>query len=336
MKPLVIRSALDAIATVPYLLGFHPSRSLVVIGFEGPDGTCAVRVDLPSPNAARVSAMLAGNGFRRALLLAYGTADEAAAATGAMRDALAATHIEVAEAIRIADGRWWSLTCTDACCPPEGTPYDIDGSVLAAEAVFAGHVALPDRSELTGSVRPLEGAARRSMREATRRAERRLLDRARDGTTSIQYQSRMVEEGLGLLPRLLSRARAGSPPTDDEVARLGLLLTELRVRDEAWVRIDEDSPAPDIAFWRDIVRRVEDPYAAAPASLLAFAAYAAGDGGLANIAVERALEVDPAYSMAVILREVMAVGIPPTRARMRMTPEDLAAAYQEGPHRQAG
>ncbi|WP_067458819.1 DUF4192 domain-containing protein [Actinomadura macra] len=335
MKPLVIRSALDAIATVPYLLGFHPSRSLVVIGFDGPDGTCAVRVDLPSSHSARVSALLAGNGFRRALLLAYGTPDEVTESTDAMRAALAVAGIEVAEAIRVADHRWWSLTCADACCPPEGTPYDISGSVLAAEAIFAGHVALADRSELTDSIRPLEGLARRSMREATRRAERRFLAWARDGTTSFQYRSRTVEEGLTVLPRLLSAARTGSHPTDDEVAWLGFLLTELRVRDEAWVRIDEESPTADIAFWRDILRRIEEPYAAAPASLLAFAAYAAGDGGLANIALERALEVDPAYSMAVILREVMAAGIPPTKARMRMTPDQLADAYQERQHRQA-
>jgi hypothetical protein len=34
--PLVIRSIPDAIAAVPYLLGFHPADSIVVIGFGGP------------------------------------------------------------------------------------------------------------------------------------------------------------------------------------------------------------------------------------------------------------------------------------------------------------
>ncbi len=318
MTPLVIRSAQDAIAAVPYLLGFHPSRSLVVIGFDGAaHGTCAVRLDLPAADAApKVAALLAGNGFARSLVLGYGPADEVGESAAAMRAALESAGVPAAEAIRVADGRWWSLTCDDDCCPAEGTPYDISGSVLAAQATFAGHVALADRAELVRSVQPLDGPVRAAMHAATERAERQ----PRGGTG----------DDLAFVLDLLARRTA---PTDDETARLGILLTDLRLRDEAWIRIDEDAPTADIAFWRDILRRVETRYAAAPASLLAFAAYTAGDGGLANVALERALDVDPAYSMAILLREVINAGIPPSKVRLHMTPDQLAAAYNE--HRKA-
>ncbi|MDL4775181.1 MULTISPECIES: DUF4192 domain-containing protein [Thermomonosporaceae] len=332
--PLVIRTAPDAIAAVPYLLGFHPSRSLVVIGFSGPHQTCAIRLDLPSAEltgeaAERVAAMLAGNAFRGALLLGYGPADEVALAVGPMSAALEARGLAVPEAIRIADGRWWSLTCPDeTCCPPGGTPYDSSGSAIAAQATFAGQVALADRAELVRSVEPVGGLVRTAMRAATGRAERRFLNWARDGLGHAQIQSRLSQEGLALLPGLLARTRDG-PPSHDETAWLGVLLTSLRVRDEAWIRVDQDAPGADIAFWRDILRRVERPYAAAPACLLAFAAYSAGDGGLANIALDRACDADPRYSMAFLLREVIAAGIPPSQAQMRMTPEQLAAAYTD-------
>ncbi|MFI0485141.1 DUF4192 domain-containing protein [Actinomadura sp. 9N215] len=318
MTALVIRSAQDAIAAVPYLLGFHPSRSLVVIGFESDgNGTCAVRLDLPSSDAAeRVAALLACNGFRRSLLLGYGPDGDVRESAAAVCAALACAGVPAAEAVRVADGRWWSLTCDDDCCPPEGVPYDSSASVVAAQATFAGQVALADRAELVRSVQPVGGAVRASMREATARAETRLL-----------AQPETFGESSDFVPALLSRARAGTPPSDDEVARLGVLLTDLRFRDEAWIRIDEDAPATDIAFWRDIVRRVEEPYVPAPASLLAFAAYSAGDGGLANVALERALDADPAYSMAVILGEVINAGIPPSKLRLRMTPDQLATAY---------
>ncbi|MGP4023767.1 DUF4192 domain-containing protein [Actinomadura sp. 3N407] len=318
MTPLVIRSAQDAIAAVPYLLGFHPSRSLVVIGFEGrAHGTCAVRLDLPSCDAAgRVAALLAGNGFARSLVLGYGPPDEVGESAAAMQAALSSAGVPAAEAIRVADGRWWSLTCDDDCCPPEGTPYDVSASVLAAQATYAGHVALADRSELVRSVQPLDGPARTAMREATARAEKR-----------------HTAGDLAFVLTLLTRT--GTAPTDDEVARLGIVLTDLRIRDEAWIRIDEDAPAADIAFWRDVLRRVEEPYVPAPASLLAFAAYSAGDGGLANVALERALDADPAYSMAVLLREVINAGIPPSKVRLHMTPDQLAAAYYDQ-HREAG
>ncbi|TDD80249.1 DUF4192 domain-containing protein [Actinomadura darangshiensis] len=323
MTPLVIRTAQDAIAAVPYLLGFHPSRSLVVIGFEGRNrGICAIRLDLPSDAAERVAALLSGNGFARSLLLGYGPPGEVAEAVAPMRAALAAAGVPAVEAIRVGDGRWWSLTCDDDCCPPEGTPYDITGSVVAAQATFAGHVALADRTELVTSVAPLHDA---SMHRATERAERRYL--ARPGNTA--------DEDLAFVLALLLHAGSAVRPTDDEVAWLGLLLTDLRIRDEAWIRIDEEAPAADIAFWRDIVRRVHPDHVPAPASLLAFAAYSAGDGGLANVALERALDADPAYSMAVILRQVINAGVPPSKLRIGMNPDQLAAAYNDHPDQKA-
>ncbi|RFS81596.1 DUF4192 domain-containing protein [Actinomadura spongiicola] len=320
MTPLVIRTAEDAIAAVPYLLGFHPSRSLVVIGFDNAvHGTCAVRLDLPSSGAAdRVAALLAGNGFRRSLLLGYGPDGEVRESVAALSAALDAAGVPAAEAVRVADGRWWSLTCDDDCCPAEGVPYDSSATVVAAQATFAGQVALADRAELARTVQPFDGPVRASMRRATDRAERR--SRTRPDTT---------HEAITFITTVLARAHTGTRPTDDEAARLGVLLTDLRLRDEAWVRIDEESPAADIAFWRDIVRRVEEPYVPAPASLLAFAAYAAGDGGLANVSLERALDIDPGYSLALILREVINAGVPPARLRLRMTPDELATAYND-------
>ena len=115
-------------------------------------------------------------------------------------------------------------------------------------------------------------------------------------------------------------------PRDEEVAWLGFALRELRVRDEAWVRINEDDPTEDIRFWRDILRRVDERFADAPASLLAYAAYVGGDGSLANVALDRA---SPGYSMAALLRSVIDAGVPPSEVRLRMSPEELADIYAE-------
>ena len=66
---------------------------------------------------------------------------------------------------------------------------------------------------------------------------------------------------------------------------------------------------------------------AAPASLLAFVAWQAGDGALANIALDRALADDQRYSMARLLRRAIDSGAPPSMARLPMTPEEVAATY---------
>ena len=56
-------------------------------------------------------------------------------------------------------------------------------------------------------------------------------------------------------------------------------------------------------------------------------AWQAGDGALANVALDRALADNPRYSMALLLREVLDSGAPPSLARLPMTPEEVAASY---------
>jgi Domain of unknown function (DUF4192) len=61
--------------------------------------------------------------------------------------------------------------------------------------------------------------------------------------------------------------------------------------------------------------------------LLAFVAWQSGDGALANVVLDRALADAPGYSMALLLRQVIAAGVPPSLARLPMTPEEVAASY---------
>ena len=58
----------------------------------------------------------------------------------------------VNDAVYVDGSRWWSLTCDQACCPAEGTPYDVAGHRLAAEAVFAGLTTRASREELAATV----------------------------------------------------------------------------------------------------------------------------------------------------------------------------------------
>src|ERR1700724_3265719 len=80
-------------------------------------------------------------------------------------------------------------------------------------------------------------------------------------------------------------------------------------------------------LWANLVRRAQPGYVAAPASLLAVAAWQGGDGALANVALDRALAGDPAYSMAVLLRDLLDAGVPPSAATPPMTPDQVTATY---------
>jgi hypothetical protein len=346
---LVIGSPGDAVAAVPYLLGFHPADSIVVVAYASRLGTGVFRVDVPEAgdeadaDADKMAQLLARNGFTRVLLVGYGPGQRITPVIEVFADALRRVA-RIDELLRVHEGRWWSYLCSDPqCCPPEGTPFDAGSAAIAAQAVLAGQTLLGSRDELAATVAPLTGPVREAMGAATERVERRLQDlhlRAyrdlRRGAESARDPGRgdaadpRVARGVPLVQTLLAQESIEEFLADaDQVAWLGLLLTHLRVRDEAWVRIDPDDPEPHITLWREVLRRVEEPYAAAPACLLAYAAFISGDGALANVALDRADAADPDYTMAALLRDVIRYGLPPAAARLQMTPEDLAEAWDQ-------
>ena len=316
--PLVIRDAADLASAVPYMLGFHPSDSLVAIGCGGTGGSCALRYDLTlTPAAARhLTGVLASHAFTRAMLVAYGPEAEAAPAVTLASRALREARIEVHEAIRVHEGRFWSYLCDDSCCQGRG----LTATALAARAVLDGKVALPGRDALAATIEPLPDPVRSAVLRETRLVGGKVA----------------VPEGLALVRELAGRlARGDPPPSLPETARLTVALAELRVRDEAWVRIDPGALPDHLEFWRHVLRRTASSLLAAPASLLAYCAFLSGEGGLANLALDLAERADPEYSMAGLLRQAIHAGMHPSAAVIGLTPEELADAYGDPPELRA-
>jgi hypothetical protein len=306
---------------VPYLLGFHPSDSVVVVAMRKRRLVFAARADLPPAGAppkevtgavGYLAAMVAHQDAGAATVIGYGPADSVDAVMPLVRDALRGRGIEITELLRACEGRFWSYLCDNPeCCPPEGTPYDPATSPVAAAATYAGQIALPDRTALVRQVAPIGGLTRESMRQATLRAEHRLsalLDESEPD--DLLGRRALTMAGAAAVTTVLDRARSGDRPSDDEVAWLTLLLAHVDIRDSAWRQVSADDW--QVALWRDVVRRAEPDLVPAPASLLAFAAWRVGHGALANVALDRALREDPAYSLALLLRQVVDGGVPPS------------------------
>ncbi|MCX4387691.1 DUF4192 domain-containing protein [Micromonospora peucetia] len=314
---LAVRSPADLIAAVPYLLGFHPTDSVVVVAMRGRRITFAARADLPDladPHdpAGHLAGVVARQHAEAATVLGYGPAALVTPAVDAVRAALAAAGLSVLDALRVTEGRYWSYVCTEPeCCPPDGRPYDVAASEVSAAAVFAGQVALPDRAALVAQVAPVTGPARSAVRRATARAERRLADLLDQASASDPRGERaLCAAGSAAVRTALRRHRREQRLTDGEVAWLSVLLTREPVRDHAWARTDGRDA--DIALWTDVLRRAEPELIAAPAALLAFAAWRAGQGALAAVALERALAEHPGHSLALLLDDLLRRGVPPS------------------------
>ncbi|HEX7745673.1 MAG TPA: DUF4192 domain-containing protein [Micromonosporaceae bacterium] len=318
---LSVRSPADLIAAVPYLLGFHPTDSVVAIALRGGQIIFTARGDLPVAGApaeahdllaAQVAAVVGRQGAANTMVVGYGPTVRVTPAVDALLAALRRTGPPVLEALRVTDGRYWSYLCESAdCCPPDGTVVDPESSPIAAAASYAGRVALPDRSALVDQVAAVEGPDRDSVRRATEEARRRLgrlLDDAPPG--DLLGQRRLRSAGEAAVRDAIDHYRHGGRLTDDELAWLTLLLVQLPVRDYAWERITDEEW--HVALWLDVARRAEPELVAGPAALLAFAAWRQGEGALACVAVERALGCAPDYSMARLMDEVLRHGLAPS------------------------
>ena len=328
-----LRSPAGLLATIPHLLGFHPATSLVIVGITAAGRVqAAFRYDLPDPPSPQAAAdiavhavhVLGSHQLPTAAVAGYGPGRLVTPVADAVRAAAPRAGVRLQEVLRAEDGRYWSYLCTDpACCPPEGVVFDPAADPAGQALAAAGQRVLPSRDAVAARIAPVTGPAAQAMRDATAAAERAAARLAATGGPQA-----LDQRGLAAVAVAASTYFEGKClHRESEFAWLGLGLTRLRVRDDAWARMDPPSSAVFQELWTDVVRHVQPGYAAAPASLLAFAAWQNGNGALANLALDRALADQPRYSLALLLRGILDAGVPPSAAVPPMTPGEVADSY---------
>ncbi|MEV0158342.1 DUF4192 domain-containing protein [Micromonospora sp. NPDC050686] len=320
---LTVRSSADLAAAVPYLLGFHPSDgSVVVLACRDRRVVFVARGDLPA--AATGEHHLRGLGdhlvtvlqrqqpITDLVIVGYGTPEHVDPAVRVLDDVFTAAGMQVRAALRVAEGRVYSVTCDEpGCCPPQGTPFDPTTSPLAVQATVAGLVAFTDRAAVASRFAPVGGAARDTIRHASSTAATRLTALRAEGGTAVHAA------GVQAVRDALRRHDAGERLTDDEVAWLTVLLARRPIRD---VAVDlTEARDEHVTFWADVTRRAHEPLVPAPAILLAIAAWRCGDGALAGMAAEHALRIDPHYQLADLVLQALRVGLPPTGIEQAIT-----------------
>ena len=302
----------DLLAAIPFLIGYHPEDSLVVVSIKDNAVGMAMRIDYPVdiPQGAYdlLASHLQRDAATGALLVAYvptGRSDGEAV----LADASAAlTRIGIAtdESLLIQGGRYRSVLCQDqSCCPAEGSLIpEIDGSRIAVEHVVAGR-AMPfaNLQALTDSIASLPVASEqrwidqiKSFQLSSSAAD--LTKLQRDGATAVidlagEFASGRIGQDLELTARVIGR------------------LSDIQVRDFALGSHDEENVDSYFQMWRHLMRIAPKGFIAPVASLCAALAYESGDGALAHRALDRALEDVNGYSLALLLRRVFTAGWPP-------------------------
>lgn len=328
--PPFLRSPADAIASIPHLLGFVPRNSAVVLLADGRgDLALSCRIDLPDPGDleswarefADVLARAAGRGR-------IGPAQPPRAATAESRDALivawapirrerdvrtaipALTGALDERGIRVLDQlwtwgqRWRSLTCRDtSCCPPGGRRVG-SAARTRARSAFLGREVAASREDLEATLRPRDP-------EAAAEVVRLLA-----GMPPVEEETRdiAISQAHDVLAGAGGGGHPAAGPAAAQVAMALAALRDTRVRDTLiWDLLR--APRGD---WSDmrcalehIVRCAPPGDVAAAATVLGILHWQRGDGTRASIALRRARDDDPTYSLAALVDASVAAGLPP-------------------------
>jgi hypothetical protein len=308
------------IAALPAVLGFVPEKSLVLVSLEEGRMGAVMRADL--------SADLTDNLGRLAELAASSGADDVVAvivdADGALCPMCSADHRELCDALRASlacnsvglysahvvdrveiGGQWH---CIDGC-GVGGAVEDPAASPMAAAAVLDGRRLYGRRSDLHAVIAVADPAR-----------SQRLIEPIGTHAATRQAQWQTDPDGCGRRDvqtalEIAARVYAGDEPNDGELAQLACGLTDVAVRDTLYaLAVGADSAAAE-ALWSVLSRCLPDPWRVEALVLLAFSAYARGDGPLAGISLEAALRSDPEHRMAGMLDTALQSGMRPEQIR---------------------
>jgi hypothetical protein len=269
----------NVLEAVPYLLGFTPEASLVVLGLGGE---------------------------RNRLSVFYGDAPVGDLAL-ALRQKAAEADIRVREMLHVSNGRFFSLLCdNDACCPPDGRPLPTAVTQVSATATAAGLAPFATREDVTARL-----AGDDDQHERVGMVFARLV--ANEGLPLNAYS----DEHLARLRLLVDRYRIERTPRLEELeaANAALFLHNINVRDRVfiWTLDGDDVQRALQTLLTDVVRMVGRWESVPAATLLAATSYVLGEGAFANVAVDHALRFDPNYSLARLIDTALRQGLHPTQ-----------------------
>ena len=321
----------DLLAAIPFLIGYHPQDSLVLVALKDEAVGMAMRVDMPVGVSAEGYDLLASHFLRDgadgAFIVAYVGAGEVDPENVLINTsaALVRAGIDIKESLIVRNNRFRSMICSDlTCCPPEGSAIpDLGSSRIAAEHVIAGHP-MPFENE-DGLVQSI--AALPSSFESVWADEVQAFWVSSDSEEIQELQ----RDGATAIIDLVGEYREGRGAEDRELAaRVIGRLSDIQVRDFALGSHTDESADYYWAMWRDLLRIAPRGFVAPIACLFAAMAYERGEGALAHKGLDRGLGDDDQYSLAHLLRRVFTAGWPPqsfSAMRTELHPKVVAAIF---------
>jgi hypothetical protein len=307
------------IAALPAVLGFVPENSLVLVSLERGALGSVMRVDLATDLAERVGhlAEVAAAAAPEAAIAVIvdaegahcpGCNEEHRQLCDELSEALAQQGIQLWAAHvvdRVARGGRWH--CVDGC-GAGGPVDDPSASPLAAAAVLDGRRLYARRADLQAVI-AADAARGAGLADALRRQAAKREAAQRDDP--VGCARRDVRRAMSVARRVA----AGDAPSRAQLAALGCALSDVDVRDTLYALAVGERAGEAESLWALLARSLPPPWRVEALVLLAFSAYARGDGPLAGVSLEAALRCDPEHRMARMLDQALQSGMKPDDIR---------------------
>jgi hypothetical protein len=308
------------IAALPAVLGFVPEKSLVLISIDDHELASVMRVDLSEGLADQIGhlAEVASAAGPEAAIAVIVDADGAHCPEcneqyrdlcTALTDELAQRDIELWAAHvvdRVAAGGRWH--CVDGC-GAGGAIDDPSASPVAMAAVLDGRRLYARRADLQSVIAVDERAANAELAALIedQAASRDAAHRA-DACACVR---RDVEIAMAAARRV----GRGQQLSDAQLASLACALCDVEFRDTMYALAVGQSAGDAESLWAALSRSLPLPWRVEALVLVAFSAYARGDGPLAGVSLEAALRCQPEHRMAGMLDTALQSGLRPENIR---------------------
>lgn len=309
----------DLADALPYLLGFRPDDSIVLVGLHGPRGRLGGRIRAGIPGDADTWGEVAGQlaaclvdgsearkGRPDAAVLylcqdpvpgstARDTMERLRPLAQRLRKSCGALDVPVYEALFVSGDRYWSYCCPGAECCPQDTGGELPRagtSPMAAAAAFAGIRVQGSMKELERRLSPLGEPVATEQIRAFDEAAAALVPRM---LSSVPNPRSVRGETVKLAERLVHRFRCapslGGPGEEaadarddallspEEAARLVIGLQDRDARDMVAEWMEGAEAPPALRLWRALARRCVGAYESHAAAPLTLAGWVAWSTG---------------------------------------------------------
>jgi hypothetical protein len=307
---MIVSSPRQLLSALPHLIGFHPDNSIVTVAMDDDEILTIARVDSqddPIQLPASVLATLRQVDKPSVVLVAY--RDDPINLEQLTELVPSVQEFQLLDALWVRNGRWSSLMCDDTgCCPAEGNELS-DVTATDLEFVLSGSAPFASREDLASRLESIKldvesiGARDKACEQVKAEFEKERL----------KHDSK-VSARSGYLSQLMNFWHENAKWDWQAYALLSLVVSDIQMRD-GLLRQMLDNPSlrlPIRTTLMSAISQAHEDYVAPLATALAGCAWLDGNGALATVALNRALEADASYSLARLLERAISHNVPPS------------------------